>query len=233
MSTPNIAPGWYSDPSGQPGQRYHDGQRWTQHFTPAPPVVPTSATPLAVAVSNGGGSGGAHAVHAILTLLTCGLWLPIWLIFAIVDAFSNKSPTVAVGSAGGPAAASAGGPAAPFYGPPSPSYGPPAQTVQPSVSKGPNKVMASVAKTIVCVFFGLMLLGLIIEHPWLLAPAIPAAGVGAVVFWRYRMAQLKVLEEYRRDVVAHRAEDEDKLVNEGDPRGTYGRYPPASEEDSK
>ena len=41
--------------------------------------------------------------------------------------------------------------------------------------------MASVAKTIVCVFFGLMLLGLTIEHPWLLALAIPAAGVGAVV----------------------------------------------------
>ncbi|WP_415794580.1 DUF2510 domain-containing protein, partial [Mycolicibacterium frederiksbergense] len=30
-------PGWYPDPAGQPGQRYHDGHRWTQHFTPTPP----------------------------------------------------------------------------------------------------------------------------------------------------------------------------------------------------
>ena len=51
-----------------------------------------------------------HALHAILTLLTCGMWLPIWLIFAIIDAFSNKSPTVAIGGAGAPAA--------PFYGAP-------------------------------------------------------------------------------------------------------------------
>ena len=34
---------------------------------------------------------------------------------------------------------------------------------------------------------------------------------------------MKVLEDYRRDVVAHRAEHQDKLVNEGDPRGIYGR----------
>ena len=169
----------------------------------------------------GGGSGGAHAVHAILTLLTCGLWLPIWLIFAIVDAFSNKSPTVAVGSAGAPAA--------PFYG--APMQTPPAR--QPSTSKGPGKVVTSVLGAIVGVFSGLMLLGLIIEHPWLLALVIPAAGVGGVFFWRYRMAKLKVLEDYRRDVVGHRAEHQDKLVNEGDPRGTYGAYPPAAEGDSK
>ncbi|ODR17477.1 hypothetical protein BHQ23_26260 [Mycobacterium gordonae] len=32
-----IPPGWYPDPSGQPGQRYWDGAAWT-HFThpPAP-----------------------------------------------------------------------------------------------------------------------------------------------------------------------------------------------------
>jgi hypothetical protein len=52
-------------------------------------------------------------------------------------------------------------------------------------------------------------------------------------FWRYRMAKLKVLEEYRRDVVAHRADEENELFHEGDPRGTHGRYPPPTEEDSK
>ena len=108
---------------------------------------------------------------------------------------------------------------------------PPAR--QPSTSKGSGKVVTSVLGAIVGVFFGLMLLGLIIEHPWLLALVIPAAGVGGVFFWRYRMAKLKVLEDYRRDVVAHRAEDQDKLVSEGDSRGTYGAYQPAAEEDSK
>jgi hypothetical protein len=29
--------GWWPDPGGQPGQRYHDGQRWTEHFAPSPP----------------------------------------------------------------------------------------------------------------------------------------------------------------------------------------------------
>jgi membrane protein implicated in regulation of membrane protease activity len=104
---------------------------------------------------------------------------------------------------------------------------------QPSTPTGFGKVMVSVAKTIAAVFFGLMLLGLAIEHPWLFVVIIPAVGVGAVVLWRYRMAQLKVLEDYRRDVVGHRAEHQDKLVNDGDPRGTHGSYPPATEEDSK
>jgi Protein of unknown function (DUF2510) len=227
--------GWYPDPSGLAGQRYFDGEVWTQHFTPTPPVVSTSATAVAVAIGGGGG-GSMHALHAILTLLTCGMWLPVWLIFAIIDAFNNKSPTVAVGGAGAPAA--------PVYEPPRP-YGPPAQAPQivgggctgmprqPSTSMSPGKIVAIVLGAIGGVFFGLILLGLIIEHPWLLALAIPAAGAGAVAFWRYRMAKLKVLDEYRRDVVAHRADDENKLFHEGDPRGTHGRYPPPSEEVSK
>lgn len=33
------------------------------------------------------GGGCPHGLHFILTLLTCGLWLPIWIIHAIVDAF--------------------------------------------------------------------------------------------------------------------------------------------------
>jgi hypothetical protein len=229
--------GWYPDPSGLAGQRYFDGQRWTTHFTPTLPFMPTPATAMAVAVSNGGsGGGGMHALHAILTLLTCGMWLPIWLIFAIIDAFSNRSLTVAVGGAGAPAA--------PVYGPPR-HYGPPTQASpiveggctgmprQPSTSMGAGKIVAIVLGAIVGVFFGLVLLGLIIEHPWLFALVMPAAGAGAVLFWRYRMAKLKVLEEYRRDVVAHRADQENKLFHEGDPRGTHGRYPPPPEEDSK
>lgn len=75
---PPVA-GWYPDPGGQPGQRYHDGLRWTQHFAPTPPSVPPPPAPaVAVAVSTGGGTN--HGLHAVLTLLSCGLWLPIWIL---------------------------------------------------------------------------------------------------------------------------------------------------------
>ena len=77
MSTPTSPPGWYPDPSGQPGQRYHDGHRWTKHFTPAPPPAPAPAPAPSVAVAVSAGRGTNHALHLILTLLSCGLWLPI------------------------------------------------------------------------------------------------------------------------------------------------------------
>ena len=89
--TSPMPAGWYPDPSGQPGKRYHDGQRWTQlHFTPIPPAV-------AVAVSNGRGTN--HALHAVLTLLTLGLWLPVWILVAIFGA-GRSSSSVAVGTGG-------------------------------------------------------------------------------------------------------------------------------------
>ncbi|WP_233213588.1 DUF2510 domain-containing protein [Mycobacterium hubeiense] len=92
-----MSPGWYPDPGGQPGQRYHDGQRWTQHFVPMPPAVPSPPAPaVAVAVSTGGTN---HALHFVLTLLTCGLWLPIWILAAIFGGGSASS--VAVGSGAG------------------------------------------------------------------------------------------------------------------------------------
>lgn len=48
-------PGWCPDPGGQPGQRYHDGHRWTQHFTPNPPAV-QAPTAVAIAVLHGWGN---------------------------------------------------------------------------------------------------------------------------------------------------------------------------------
>jgi hypothetical protein len=99
QNTPlSPAPGWYPDPGGEPGQRYHDGQRWTQHFVPTSPTVPPPPAPaVAVAVSTGGGTN--HALHAVLTLLSCGLWLPIWILVAILGGGSSSS--VAVGSGAG------------------------------------------------------------------------------------------------------------------------------------
>jgi Protein of unknown function (DUF2510) len=87
MSYPAPAPqpGWYPDPSGAPGQRYFDGQQWTINAPPPPPqpsiVINNNVgapAPLIVA------TGPNHALHLVLTLLTCGMWLPVWLIVAIV-----------------------------------------------------------------------------------------------------------------------------------------------------
>ena len=45
MTTPpSVPPGWYPDPSGQPGQRYYDGKQWTKHFQPTAPAPPMSVT---------------------------------------------------------------------------------------------------------------------------------------------------------------------------------------------
>ena len=83
-SQPVAAPGWHLDPTGALLLRYFDGQQWTAHTAPAPPQyhAPASSSAVAVAVANGGGPN--HALHAVLTLVTCGLWLPIWIIVAIL-----------------------------------------------------------------------------------------------------------------------------------------------------
>ena len=45
--------------------------------------------------AGGGGGGGQtnvvvhkpfnHSFHLVITLLTCGLWLPVWIILALMD----------------------------------------------------------------------------------------------------------------------------------------------------
>jgi hypothetical protein len=40
MTTPNTPAGWYSDPDGSGGQRYWDGQQWTEHRAPAAAAPP-------------------------------------------------------------------------------------------------------------------------------------------------------------------------------------------------
>jgi hypothetical protein len=182
--------GWYPDPNGQPGQRYYDGQRWTQHFTPTPPPVAPAPTAVAVAVSGGGAN---HALHLILTLLTCGLWLPIWIVCAIVGAASSRS--VAVSGPGGVNV----------------------RTRTPLIAVG-------------AVFLGLFVLGTITEHPALLILLLPMAAAGGFFFWKQKSDRdrrdQELREQYRRDVLCHRADYENNLYNEGDPRGMYGDFPP-------
>ena len=68
----NTPPAWYPDPQIPGVLRYHDGTGWTAHTAPAagrpaqPPVKP----------------GVNHAIHLLICLFTCGLWLPVYLIIA-------------------------------------------------------------------------------------------------------------------------------------------------------
>jgi hypothetical protein len=75
---PLPAAGWY--PQGG-GLRYWDGQAWTDHLAPPPPVYPHYPQQRWRAV---GVSGGEQVGHLMLTMMTCGMWLPVWVIIVIV-----------------------------------------------------------------------------------------------------------------------------------------------------
>jgi hypothetical protein len=187
---------WYPDPGGQPGQRYHDGQQWTQHFVPTPPTVAVPAVPaapvVAVAVSTGGGT--SHALHLVLTLLTCGLWLPIWILAALFGGGSSSS--VAVGTGAG--------------------------AIARTSNRRPLMVAAVVGGLVVLgaatehpwLFVVLAVLGIMAGF-----------GFWALKSAQAREVQ-QGQEQFHRDMTAHRAEYEDQLYREGDARGTHGRYVP-------
>jgi len=185
MTTPAGPSGWFPDPNGQPGQRYYDGRKWTEHFAPhppppQPPVVINNivGTPQPIVVS----AGTNHALHLILTLLTCGMWLPVWIIVAIAGSGSRVHVP------------------------------------------GQRSDAANILMVIGAVFGIMVLLGIVVEHPWLLVPILLlAAGGGAFFFIRKDRQK----QEQHRQALASHAEYENQLWHQGDPRGTYGLYPPA------
>ncbi len=67
--------------------RYWDGANWTEHRSAA------NQQPSAVVYNNvsvkGGGGDSLLGLHIVLTLFTCGAWLPIWLLIEIVRAVSK------------------------------------------------------------------------------------------------------------------------------------------------
>lgn len=77
-----MTPNWYFDPRDRSILRWWDGTNWTEHVKPAPvsaPMVYQNRTVTKVPVQT------SHVVHLILTLLTCGLWAPVWIIMAVLN----------------------------------------------------------------------------------------------------------------------------------------------------
>lgn len=102
---PTVPAGWYPDPANTtgfrygsvPSMRYFDGVQWTEQRAPMPRTQhrqpPNMQQPIVIAqniapvvrqvvVHN---SGTNHGLHLVLTFLTCGMWLPVWLIIVIAN----------------------------------------------------------------------------------------------------------------------------------------------------
>lgn len=95
---PVIPAGWLADPTNSALMRYWDGNAWTEHTAPAQAAAAAPPVQVVVQQSNvvgvGYGRRTNHVLHLILTLLTGGLWLPVWIIVAL----SNRSQRTQVAS---------------------------------------------------------------------------------------------------------------------------------------
>lgn len=88
----NVIPGWYTDAANI--VRWWDGRSWTHHVQSASPqhlplqplALPPQQQPLIV---NTGRPvkfyKTSHGFHLIMSLVTLGLWLPIWAIMAVAN----------------------------------------------------------------------------------------------------------------------------------------------------
>lgn len=85
-----AAPGWYDDGAGR--QRWWDGNAWTHHYAdqrplqaPAYAIQPQYA-PQPVVVNAGKVYKTSHGFHLLMSIITLGLWLPVWLIVGVYNA---------------------------------------------------------------------------------------------------------------------------------------------------
>jgi hypothetical protein len=173
-----------------------------------PPVVIHNnvyAPPPAVYVS----SGCNHAVHAVLTLLTCGAWLPIWIICAVVDG-------------GGATAAHTPAPYNPAFEQAVLDWRNPTQVRrQPALP-----VLIAVVAVLGGVLFGglLLLIAMDCGSPISVVCCGVLLVVGGVGYWFWRHAQDRRSEQ---DEIVARADAEYQANLRGGPAGIYGQFPPA------
>lgn len=84
----SAAPGWYDDGAGR--QRWWDGNMWTHHYADQqqPQMVDAQQpyAPQQVIVQQRKVYKTSHGFHLIMSIVTFGLWLPVWLIVGIYNA---------------------------------------------------------------------------------------------------------------------------------------------------
>lgn len=76
------APGWYPDATGS--MRWWDGRMWTEHVHQVgqqqmqQPVIVNAGRPVRYYKTS-------HGFHLVMSLVTLGLWLPVWGIMSIAN----------------------------------------------------------------------------------------------------------------------------------------------------
>ena len=84
---PPMPANWYPDPTNFGLVRYWNGVQWTEHRQAIAPAPASTVIHNNVQVRGGGDS--LLGLHIVLTILTCGAWLPIWLLIEIIRAVSR------------------------------------------------------------------------------------------------------------------------------------------------
>lgn len=85
---PTVTPGWYDDGTGR--QRWWDGQSWQQQYADEAGWRINPATGVKQ-YWDGRQWGIAkkptnHVLHLLLSIITVGLWIPVWIIVSISNA---------------------------------------------------------------------------------------------------------------------------------------------------
>lgn len=78
-----MNPGWFDDGSGR--LRWFDGDQWTNFYADAPDYggIPADARSVEVQKVN-------HVLHFLITVLTCGLWVFVWIALSVHRAGNKR-----------------------------------------------------------------------------------------------------------------------------------------------
>jgi hypothetical protein len=88
----SAAAGWYDDGTGR--QRWWNGTAWTDHYADQQRAQQPSYlvaaqpqyVPQQVVVNQRKVYKTSHGFHLIMSIITFGLWLPVWLIVGLYNA---------------------------------------------------------------------------------------------------------------------------------------------------